>query len=319
MSMRLALSLVLILAAAPAFAKPVYNAPADVQAVTQLEKKNAAELDMGQLLAGYAPDLVVYDLIAPGLYKGRAQFVKNVQPQLAAVKSLTLSLPSINVLSDGTMACAAVQMHFDTVFKNGSTSSVGYRQLDVLRRLNGKWQVVEEQLSFPADPKTGLSLPNAPQTAVAPIEFSTDPFAGRRVSVATAKAQIKDWVVRFAVATNLDDTMALMGPGDDEVIFDMFSTVPLQGRQAITAAYAPLVARMASVAVSFPDFRADSDGYIGAQIDTQKLVIKMKDGSTVNWLLRQSDCLHNVGGHWFSVFDELSFPMDPKTGKAVMN
>jgi hypothetical protein len=53
MSMRLALSLVLILAAAPAFAKPVYNAPADVQAVTQLEKKNAAELDMGQLLAGY--------------------------------------------------------------------------------------------------------------------------------------------------------------------------------------------------------------------------------------------------------------------------
>jgi hypothetical protein len=45
----------------------------------------------------------------------------------------------------------------------------------------------------------------------------------------------------------------------------------------------------------------------------------MKDGSTVNWLLRQSDCLHNVGGHWLSVFDELSFPMDPKTGKAVMN
>jgi hypothetical protein len=53
-------------------------------------------------------------------------------------------------------------------------------------------------------------------------------------------------------------------------------------------------------------------------MDTQKLAIKLKNGSTLNWEIRQSDCLHNVGGKWYSMLDELSFPADMTTGKAVM-
>ena len=67
------------------------------------------------------------------------------------------------------------------------------------------------------------------------------------------------------------------------------------------------------------DFTADTDGYLGAQIDTQSLTVQTKDGKMFKQTLRQSDCLHYAGGHWYSVFDELSFPVDLKTGKAVMN
>jgi hypothetical protein len=34
--------------------------------------------------------------------------------------------------------------------------------------------------------------------------------------------------------------------------------------------------------------------------------------------LRESDCMHRIGGKWYSFFEMNSFPMDPETGKSIM-
>jgi ketosteroid isomerase-like protein len=220
-------------------------------------------------------------------------------------------------LSDGSMACAALQMHFDAVTKSGSKISLSLRQLDVLRKIDGKWLIEEENASFPADPKSGKSLTDYAITVPGPMDWGANPFPGPRVSEAEAKAGIRAWVQAFATAPDIQGALALVGPGDAVLFFDLFATAPLQGSQAIAAADGPGFAPIASVGADFTDFRADTDGLLGAQIDSQVLTIKMKQGSMATWQLRESDCLHYVNGKWYTLVDELSFPIDEKTGKAA--
>ena len=125
--------------------------------------------------------------------------------------------------------------------------------------------------------------------------------------------------MKFATTFTVPGFLNLVGPGNNELIFDTFAPAPLHGQATLTAAYAPVLAQVASVDASLPQFFALSDGWIGAQQDKQILTIKMKNGSTLHWTLRQSDCLHYEDGNWYSVFDELSFPVNLKTGQAAMS
>lgn len=313
----LALGLALGLAC-PAFARAQnpFNAPGDVRAITAIEVNNASSLDVDRVVANYAPDATVYDVMSTGIYKGRDQIRAGFAPQFKGVTRLTPSLPQLTILSDGSMACAAMQLHFN-VTKNGSNFTMSVRQLDVLRKINGNWLIEEENASFPADPKSGKSLTDYAITVPGPMAWGDNPFPGPRISQAEAKAGIRDWVQAFATAPGIQAALALVGPGDAVLFFDLFAPAPLQGQQAIAAADGPGFAPIASVAADVTDFRADTDGLLGAQIDTQILSIKMKDGHAVNWQLRQSDCLHYVNGKWYTLIDELSFPTDLKTGKAV--
>jgi ketosteroid isomerase-like protein len=65
------------------------------------------------------------------------------------------------------------------------------------------------------------------------------------------------------------------------------------------------------------DFVVDSDGVFGVQIDTQEITIEKKDGTTTTFYLRQSNCMRRVKGKWYSAFEEISEPVDTKTGKSV--
>jgi hypothetical protein len=154
---------------------------------------------------------------------------------------------------------------------------------------------------------------------VTPVAFDENPFAGPPVDPMIARLQIKRWMEKFANAASADEVPGLLGPGNDFMIFDMFAPAPLQGKPAVLAVYTPEFAPIKSFKARFTDFTADSDGYIGAQIDTQNIDVLMKNGTAAKQRLRQSDCLHYAGGKWYSVFDELSFPVDLQTGKAVMN
>jgi ketosteroid isomerase-like protein len=316
---RIALSLALGLACpAIAGAATPFNAPADIQAITAIETSNASDLQLDRVMANYAPDATVYDLMTTGIYNGHGQIRAGFAPQLAAVKSITATMPQLTILSDGSMACAATQIHFNAVAKSGSTISTSVRQLDVLRKINGRWLIEEEDVSFPTDPKSGKSLTDYAITPPGPTAWGDNPFPGPPVADATAKAGIRAWLEAFATAPNIEAALALTGPGDASLFFDLFATAPLQGAKAIAAVDGPGFTPIASVTADFTDFRADTDGLLGAQIDRQNLTIKMKSGGTVKWQLRESDCLHYVNGKWYTLIDELSFPIDLKTGKAAM-
>ena len=65
-------------------------------------------------------------------------------------------------------------------------------------------------------------------------------------------------------------------------------------------------------------FEVDSDGLLGAQIDTQNINIAMRDGTRPRTAIRQSDCLRQFHGKWQTFLEALSYAVDKKSGQAIM-
>src|SRR5262249_12780175 len=116
----------------------------------------------------------------------------------------------------------------------------------------------------------------------------------------------------------LDDAIQTYGPGDDVIVFDVTSLGEHRGLGELRSYLGPLLKGTKNFDYKIPAIFADSDGLLGVQISKLDLKINMQDGKSQFMSFRQSDCLRQVDGKWYSVFEMGSFPIDTKTGKAVM-
>ena len=107
-------------------------------------------------------------------------------------------------------------------------------------------------------------------------------------------------------------------PGDDFLIFDWWSPREVRGRQELHEYYGPQFVGVRDMQIKIPVVRIDTDGAFGVQVSQQHLKMNMKDGTSHLVSFRQSDCLRRVGNTWYSFFEMGSFPVDSKTGKAIM-
>lgn len=298
--------------------KGSFNAAADVAAIKALEEKLQTETDMSKLIGLYAPDAMVLDIYAPGVFKGRKQIQNGFAPQLAAVKTMKHEFREFNVASNGTLACAAMQIHFDTQLQDGKALSMTVRALDAFRKVNGKWQIIQQHVSLPTDAKTGMAVVDGAAVPREALAWAANPLPGPATTPAKAKREIRNWMDVGGVSTDLDQLMKYYGPGDDTLIYDNFYPGNLRGRQEIRDNYAAIMGNIKSSRLTMPEFAVDSDGSFGMQIDTQNITLTLKDGSTSNISLRQSDCMRRVGGKWYSFFEMISFPVDARSGKSIM-
>lgn len=302
---------------AKAVRQPVFNAAADVAAIKQVEEILATEIDIDKVMPLYADNAVVLDLFSPGTFQGKAQIRAGFAPQLAAIKSISKTTPEMTVATNGRFGCAASQIAYQTVMKDGSTFAMNVRVLDALKKVNGKWLVVQQHLSFPVDPATltaQTSAPIQPRT----LNWSAHPLAPVSTTPAAAKAQIKHWMDVGGASVGLEKLMNYYGPGDDTLLYDAFSPKAVIGKKEIADFYAPIMGSYNGISLIMPLFAADSDGSFGVQIDTQHLTLTMKDGTKRNVALRQSDCMRRVSGKWYSFLEMISYPADAKTMKAQM-
>lgn len=300
-------------------ARPVvFNAPADVEAIKRVEEILATEIDIDKVMPLYADDAVVFDLFAPGTFRGKAEIRAGFAPQLAAIKSISKTTPEMTVATNGTFGCAASQIAYQTEMKDGSKFAMNVRVLDALKKVNGRWQVVQQHLSFPVDPATMTAQTTAP---IQPrtLTWSAHPLAPATTTPALARAQIKEWMDVGGASVGLDKLMNYYGPGDDTLLYDAFSPRAVIGKPEIARFYAPIMGSYTGISLTMPLFAVDSDGSFGVQIDTQHLTLTMKDGSTRKVALRQSDCMRRVGGKWFSFLEMISYPVDPQNFKAQLS
>jgi ketosteroid isomerase-like protein len=273
-----------------------FNAPADVAAIKLIETTMATETNMDKLIGYYADDATVLDIYAPGVYKGRDQIYAGFASQLARIQSMTHKVAEMNVATNGNFACAVSQIEFDTVLKDGKKMSLSVRQLDAFKKIGDEWKIVQQHISLPIDPKTGTAILDGPVNARGEITWSKDPIPGPASTPDEAKAAIQTWMDVGGASTSLDMLMGYYGPGDDLLVYDSYTDIKLE----------------------MPNFVVDSDGVFGVQLDTQRITLKMKDGSTQKLALRQSDCMRKSGDKWYSFLEHLSFAVDPKTGKGIM-
>jgi ketosteroid isomerase-like protein len=306
--------------AAPAATRGAsFNDSADIGAITAIEKQLATLNTMKDLIRYYAPDAIVYDLYAPGVYRGTRQIYDGFEQQFALGESLTGRIPDMNVLSDGRFACAAMQIHFDFTMKNGTKGSITLRQLDAFKKIGGKWLIVQQHISFPMDPRTGMGLLDSPMPVRGPLRWNGQSFAGPAVGPAQAKREVRAWLDAGVLSSNLDELMGYYGPTDDVIVYDvLYPPGEFRGRTEVRDGFAPVM-NYTDPQVTMLDFVVDTDGVFAVQIDAQDVSVTRKDGTRSNFLLRQSDCLRRMHDKWYSVMEAISVPVDGKTGKSVTN
>ena len=299
--------------------KPItFNAPADLAAIKLIETTMATETHMDKLIGYYADDATVLDIYAPGIYKGRDQIYAGFAPQMAAIQSITHRMAEMNVATNGNFACAASQIEFDAVLKDGKKMSLSVRQLDAFKKIGYEWKIVQQHISLPIDPKSGAAIVDGPVNARGEIAWSKDPLPGPASTPEEAKAAIRTWMDVGGASTSLDMLMGYYGPGDDILDYDSFAS-NLRSMKEVRAHYAAIMNSYTDIKLEMPNFVVDSDGVFGVQLDTQRITLKMKDGSNQKLALRQSDCMRKSGDKWYSFLEHLSFAVDPKTGKGVMS
>jgi ketosteroid isomerase-like protein len=306
------------MAASPAGAASGFNDPADLTAIATLEDYVADQLDVRNIAKYYAPDVTLVDVYAPGYVKGRAALLKDFAAQLAAVKSVSHKMLESNIASDGKFACDAMVIQFDFTTKDGKPGSMSIRQLDALKKTAGNWEIVQQHISMPADAKTGMALPNGPLPARGPLAWSDNPIPGPAETPAAAKVEIKKWLDTGVLSPNLDALMKYYGPGDDLIVYDAFAPGEMRGLKEVGDYYAAMMSSFSDIKVKIPELAIDSDGSFGIQIDRQDMQLKMKDGSTKYISIRQNDCMRRVDGKWYSFLEMISYPVDMKTGKSIM-
>ena len=299
--------------------KPItFNAPADLAAIKLIETTMATETHMDKLIGYYADDATVLDIYAPGIYKGRDQIYAGFAPQMAAIQSITHRVAEMSVTTNGNFACAASQIEFDAVFNDGKKMSLSVRQLDAFKKIGNEWKIVQQHISLPIDPKSGAAIVDGPVNARGEIAWSKDPLPGPASTPEEAKAAIRTWMDVGGASTSLDMLMGYYGPGDDILVYDSFAS-NLRSMKEVRAHYAAIMNSYTDIKLEMPNFVVDSDGVFGVQIDTQRITLTMKDGSTQKLALRQSDCMRKSGDKWYSFLEHLSFAVDPKTGQGVVS
>ena len=294
------------------------NRTADVDAITAIEGQLAKLNTMKELIQYYAPDAVVYDAYAPGVYRGTKQIFDGFEQQFAQGTALRVLFRDMNILSDGKLACAAMQMHFDFILKNGTSGAITMRQLDAFKKIGGKWLIVQQHISFPMDPKTGMGLLNSPM----PIRgaLSMEPQILRRACGRASRRRKR----RFArgsmpgvLSRNLDELMSYYGPTDDIIVYDMLSPPgEFRGMKEVRDGFAPVM-NFTDPQVKTARLRGRFRRRVRSADRRARYHLTRKDGTKSNFLLRQSDCMRRMDGKWYSVFEAISVPVDAKTGKSV--
>ena len=116
-----------------------------------------AAKNIDQIMAFYAPSdsSVFFDAFLPREYKGTNAYKKDYENFFAAFPGpIKSTISDMKIHSAGTMAYVHAIDTWTMDIEGKSTDFV-FRVTDVLEKINGKWLIVHEHLSFPVDPVTG--------------------------------------------------------------------------------------------------------------------------------------------------------------------
>ena len=139
-------------------ASPDVDDKVTIQALEEKYIKAFNAKDVNAIMAIYAPgdQLFVFDAVPPREYPSWDAYKKDWEALFAAYPGPvtdTLQELSINVVGPVAYSHHIESVHFTQ--KDGTGLDMVSRVTDVFRKLNGKWLIVQEHISFPVDLDTG--------------------------------------------------------------------------------------------------------------------------------------------------------------------
>jgi len=114
--------------------------------------------DLNGIMAYYSPDesLFVFDALPPRQYVGASAYRKNWEGFLAAYPgAVHAEVTDWKTETEGNLAYGHGIFHTTGKDKDGMPLDLTLRVTDVYRKVNGKWLVVHEHVSWPVDLANG--------------------------------------------------------------------------------------------------------------------------------------------------------------------
>jgi uncharacterized protein (TIGR02246 family) len=112
--------------------------------------------DVNRIMAFYAPDVFVFDVVPPREYPTWDAYKKDWEDLFVQFPGpVTNSFSELNITVVGSVAYDRYISDGTVTAKDGSKAHLVVRSTDVLRKANGKWQIVLEHNSVPVDLNTG--------------------------------------------------------------------------------------------------------------------------------------------------------------------
>lgn len=136
----------------------------EIRAVYAATAKAVSEQSPAGAMAGYADDVLVYDISPPLRVTGKDHNIKTYETFFAATKGpYWVKFQDLKVkVFDPKNAYVTGYLEQGFTMNTGEKVSQRIRLTDVLEKRNGKWQIVHEHISAPVDMETGKADFNAP-------------------------------------------------------------------------------------------------------------------------------------------------------------
>ena len=134
------------------------SSEAEIRAMEAAMIKAFAAKHLDTALGYYLQDdtLFVFDAIPPRQYVGIKAWRADNEGFLALFQGpLKAEMSDLSVTANGKLGFGHNIQHFSGTGKDGKPIDMTFRVSDGYKKINGKWVIVEEHISFPVDITTG--------------------------------------------------------------------------------------------------------------------------------------------------------------------
>ena len=117
--------------------------------------------DLDGIMSVYASDdtVISYDIVAPLQYVGRDAYRKDYEEFLAQYDGpIEIEYRDMRIVAGSDVAFLHALERMSGKLKNGQKSDLWVRATSGLRKINGKWLIVHDHISVPADLDTGKAV-----------------------------------------------------------------------------------------------------------------------------------------------------------------
>ena len=134
------------------------------------------------------------------------------------------------------------------------------------------------------------------------------------------EAEIRELIDRFAKAFRAKDVNGIMSFFAPEIVsFDILPPLAAVGAEIFVAHWQEFFAAYQSLDVEFPDVSITAGDDVAFSHCLHRVKGTLKNGQQTDWWLRWTAGYRKTNGKWLIVHEQVSVPIDLKSGKAMLD
>jgi uncharacterized protein (TIGR02246 family) len=117
--------------------------------------------DLDGIMSVYAPgdEVIGYDIVPPLQYVGKDKYRKDYEEFLSQYQGpIDIEYRDLRIVAGENVAFIHALERMNGTLKNGQKSDLWVRGTSGLRKIDGKWLIVHDHISVPADFETGKAV-----------------------------------------------------------------------------------------------------------------------------------------------------------------